>query len=275
MSGSIVEVPFQSDRLQAVRDGEAVWVVVRRVCDALGVDPEAQQARLTDKERSPWATTSVTQAVAADGKIRAVFAVDLDSLPMWLATISPKRVRPEARDKLIAYQKECARVLRDHFFGRQVAPPVASAETLTLLASTLERVTRLAEDAFALARDSSRRLDFIEQHVATGGRIPTPRLRQLKQDVKVLIEAEVAAGRWPTGPRRKDPARAARADIYRELGEATGWGGKANPWEELPATMEPVVRGVLRRRMRGLPKPSVARLHVVPDARQLPLGGLR
>ena len=46
---------------------------------------------------------------------------------MWLATIEPSRVKPEARDSLVAYQREAARVLRDHFLGRTAAhAPLAS-----------------------------------------------------------------------------------------------------------------------------------------------------
>jgi hypothetical protein len=47
----------------------------------------------------------------------------LDSFPMWLATIESSRVAEHVRPKLVKYQKECARVLRDHFFGTQVVTP--------------------------------------------------------------------------------------------------------------------------------------------------------
>lgn len=163
----------------------------------------------------------------------------------------------------------CNEVVRAVMQGGTVS---GDAAALASLASSVERVARLAESAFALARDSTRRLDFIEQHVATGGRIPAPNLRQLKQDIKALIAVEVAAGKWPTGPRRKDPARAARADIYRDLSEVTGWGGKANPWDELPATLEPAVRAVIRRRVRAV-RTTAPNLRLVEDPRQLTLKG--
>lgn len=113
---ALVEVPFHGDKLQAVQATGSVWVVVRRVCEALGIDESGQRQKLKEKA---WATTELISAVAEDGKVREAFAIHLDSLPMWLATIEPSRVRPEVRAKLIAYQRECARVLRDHFFGGQ------------------------------------------------------------------------------------------------------------------------------------------------------------
>lgn len=42
----------------------------------------------------------------------------LDALPMWLATIEPSRVAAEARPRLERFQLECAKALRDHFFGQ-------------------------------------------------------------------------------------------------------------------------------------------------------------
>jgi hypothetical protein len=48
--------------------------------------------------------------------------IDLDALPMWLATIESSRVAEPAREKLVRYQREAAAVLRDHFLGRREPP---------------------------------------------------------------------------------------------------------------------------------------------------------
>ena len=113
---SVQLVGFHGDQLQAVsrmEDGkEKVWVVVRRVCEALGVDESGQRQKLAEKA---WACTELISAHDATGRHQAIFCIDIDSLPMWLATMEESRVGPVARPKLIAYQKECARVLRDHF----------------------------------------------------------------------------------------------------------------------------------------------------------------
>jgi hypothetical protein len=67
--------------------------------------------------------------VAQDGNERELVMLDLDTLPMWLATIDSGRVREDVRPKLAKYQRECARVLRDHFFQRGRDPLVASLES--------------------------------------------------------------------------------------------------------------------------------------------------
>ena len=68
-------------------------MVVKRVGEALGVTEQGQGVKLKGK---PWATTTMIVAVAEDGKSRETFCLSLDSLPMWLATIEPARVKPAA-----------------------------------------------------------------------------------------------------------------------------------------------------------------------------------
>ena len=111
-------IKFQGDEIEAVREGTDVWVALRDPCRALGLDMEGQRQRLA---RSGWAGTCVMQ-VPSPGGPQATAMVHLDSLPMWLATVQASRVKAAVRPKLIAYQKDCARVLRDHYFG----PPVAA-----------------------------------------------------------------------------------------------------------------------------------------------------
>lgn len=116
MSG-LSKFHFDGDAIDVQMDGQDVYVSVRRVCDALGVDYPTQQTKLKEKE---WATIGLCPTVADDGKRRQMTMLHLDSLPMWLATIDAKRVKPEVRPKLLRYQRECAKVLADHFLGRRM-----------------------------------------------------------------------------------------------------------------------------------------------------------
>ncbi len=51
--------------------------------------------------------------------------ISLKSLPMWLATIDERKVKPDTRPKLVRYQKEVARVLTEHFFPSPRPAPEA------------------------------------------------------------------------------------------------------------------------------------------------------
>ena len=118
VSSSMVPFTFRGDELQVIRlpDGD-VGVPLRRLCEAVGVDPEGQRARLA---RTParWAVTFITKATGPDGKDYETAILARQSIPMWAATLDVSRlVSTEARDKVIAYQDECAEVLAEHFLG--------------------------------------------------------------------------------------------------------------------------------------------------------------
>lgn len=246
----ITTIRFDGDNLQTVREGERVWVVLKRACEALGIEAHGQAEKLKEKA---WATTQLICAVAEDGCNRELFCVDLDTLPMWLATIDVGRVRPEAREKLIAYQRECARVLRDHFFGGRTssAEIFAVAQALNAMAGHVKRVVDQVEHL-------TRQVAWLAQNIALGGAIAPAQLRHLRSEVKSIAALEVASGRFRS-------VRASSADLYREMGEMASWGGKGKPWTELPAQMAPVALAVLRVRR------SAAEKIVCSPARQLRL----
>lgn len=108
-------VPFMGHQLEAVEHDGKIWAVVKRICQNLGIDDRSQREKLSSL---PWATGVIITSVAADGKGREQFCVDLDTLPMWLATIHPGKVAAHAREALERYQQHCKQVLADHFLGR-------------------------------------------------------------------------------------------------------------------------------------------------------------
>lgn len=93
-------------------------------CGAPGLSAEAQRQRLADPDRCPWARGRTIVMMARDvrNRLHNTFCLDLDILPMWLATISVGHVRPELRTKIVAYQCECAEV-RPHLARRDRGQP--------------------------------------------------------------------------------------------------------------------------------------------------------
>lgn len=136
-SVAMVPIGFHGDTLEAVRSGSSVMVSVRRVCEALGLAPNGQIEKLKECR---WATSKMILSVANDGKIREVFCVDLESLPMWLAGITLSKVSPEIHPKLLAYQTECKKVLAAHFgirSGEGEAINAAALESIREMATTI------------------------------------------------------------------------------------------------------------------------------------------
>lgn len=108
----LVHIPFRDGEVLAVeRDGRP-WIVLRPAFESMGLAPDRQIDKLRSQE---WATTSVTEVVAEDGRTRAMVIADLRTFLMALATIPASRVSDAARPILVAYQREVADVIERHF----------------------------------------------------------------------------------------------------------------------------------------------------------------
>jgi hypothetical protein len=113
----IINYNFRGDALDVVRTSNGqVFVSVRRVCDALGINFARQSVKLWS---DPAATVGEMSTVGADGKRRHMLGIEVRSLPLWVATIHPNKVKASAREKLIEYKRDAAEVLADHFLGKR------------------------------------------------------------------------------------------------------------------------------------------------------------
>lgn len=178
---ALARVPFRGGHLLAAQvDGE-VFVPLLPVCEALGLDPSSQLAKL---KRKPWATVVMNTMVAGDGKARQLAAVDLRSLPLWLATIEPSRVRPEAREALVAYQREAAEVLFKHFLA-----PGAGVGRLD------PEVARLIEGkiAYLESRTSEQRGQIRKLQARLARSVPRGEVTALRYQIKHLEELQAFA----------------------------------------------------------------------------------
>ncbi len=123
------EVTFYDDELTAVRgDDEKIYVSIRRMCEALGVDRRGQMRRIRDHEvlvegyRRGGLISPPGKKGGGGRQEAALLRVDL--VPLWLSGISPNRVSEEIRPKLVRFLKEAANVLWEAFQeGRLTADP--------------------------------------------------------------------------------------------------------------------------------------------------------
>lgn len=189
MAHELVKFDFHGNELDVVRDGDDVWISVRRVCEALGIAHEPQMRKLDGK---PWARV-ITMITEAENKARREMSMmHLDALAMWLATIDADKVSPVARSKVIDFQCECARVLRDHFFPRTT--PIIVAPTYPVdvelvhgprIKDDLALCAEISDHAKMVARASGRSLQSV--HGVMRRRYRTPSI----YDVSRLFAAEM------------------------------------------------------------------------------------
>lgn len=128
------------DIVTVVRDGE-VFVPIKPVCDAIGIDVDAQRNELNADEFFNSVTAIIT-ATGADGKRYEMYCIRLRDVYGWLATINPGKVAPEAREAVARYRRECYDVLYEHFTGsmrRTIETNNAEIELLHTINSAITR----------------------------------------------------------------------------------------------------------------------------------------
>jgi hypothetical protein len=117
MNTQLSSVPFYGQSLFATLVNDVPHVALKPICENLGVDWEGQRQRIS---RQPVlkSTAVMIKAVAEDGKLRDMLMLPVKFLNGWLFGIDSNRVKPEIRDRLIAYQTECFEVLANHFMPK-------------------------------------------------------------------------------------------------------------------------------------------------------------
>ena len=111
-------VMFYSHPLIVVRleDGR-ICAVLRYLCHGLKLDPSGQLERIN--RRTALTAGLVRVQVNTAGGPQEMPAITLRVLPGWLYTIDENRVKPEAREDVIVFQRECTDVLAEHFAAKQ------------------------------------------------------------------------------------------------------------------------------------------------------------
>lgn len=202
------QVEFYGDELTAVlaEDGR-VYVPIRPICELIGVDWNGQRRRIN---RDPvlgeeLRTVDVTSTEGGRVVTRSVICLPLDYTNGFLFGLNADRVRPDLRDKVIRYQRECYRVLADAFLSpvTAVSPIDASDQVLMQLhnmalviaAATKEMMEarRLVQVSYQAAQDNSQRLDLAREY-----------MRGMNKRLK-LVEERTAVG--PLTPEQAEELR--------------------------------------------------------------------
>ncbi|MEB6438598.1 phage antirepressor N-terminal domain-containing protein [Raoultella ornithinolytica] len=139
---STINVPFHGTELYVINHNGEPYTPMKPIIDGMGMDWASQFTKL--KQRFKSTIVEITM-VAADGKSRSMTCLALRKLNGWLQTISPNKVKPEIRDRVIQYQEECDDVLYQYWTKGIVVNPrkvgrLSSATQLTPLRQTAERL---------------------------------------------------------------------------------------------------------------------------------------
>lgn len=147
-------VLFYEDEITAVvvqsGNERVVFVPLRPLCAYLGLDWSGQRQRIN---RDPVLSDAVRGVVVTPTPLddnpfanpQEMLCIPLDYLNGWLFGVNASRVKPELRERLITYQRECYRVLSRHF--------VTAPTPVTPTSTTLAQVEAMGLAIAALARE--------------------------------------------------------------------------------------------------------------------------
>ncbi|UQI38501.1 phage antirepressor N-terminal domain-containing protein [Citrobacter freundii] len=114
-----INVPFHGTELYVVNHNGEPYTPMKPIVEGMGMVWASQFVKL--KQR--FAKGVVEIEIPSVGGIQKMICLALRKLAAWLNTISPNKVKPEIRDRVIQYQDECDDVLYEYWTKGQVTNP--------------------------------------------------------------------------------------------------------------------------------------------------------
>ncbi|ECC9657057.1 phage antirepressor N-terminal domain-containing protein [Salmonella enterica subsp. enterica] len=114
-----INVPFHGAELYVIDHNGEPYTPMKPIVEGMGMDWKSQFIKI--KQRFSKGMVEITIPTA--GGIQKMLCLALRKLAAWLNTISPNKVRPEIRERVIRYQEECDDVLYEYWTKGQVTNP--------------------------------------------------------------------------------------------------------------------------------------------------------
>lgn len=115
-SVSTINVPFHGNNLYVVNFNGEPYVPMKPIVEGMGLTWQSQFEKL--KQRFSKGITEIV--IPSKGGEQSMLCLALRKLAGWLHTISPNKVKPEIRDKVIKYHEECDDVLYEYWTTGEV-----------------------------------------------------------------------------------------------------------------------------------------------------------
>ena len=148
---AVREVTFYGDVLLIALVGDVPYVAIRPIADFIGLDWSSQRQRIM-RDDILHEESKLVVMTGADGKQREMFSLPLELLPGWLFGVTPSKARPEYREKLTQYRRDCFRVLWRAFQTdlAQYSPRAATPSPLLEVRGLALAVAQMAEQQMEL-----------------------------------------------------------------------------------------------------------------------------
>lgn len=108
-----VLIPFRDQEVLSVVKDDKRYIVPKQICQNLDIDWEGQRQKI--QRDSVLSQGACVIKVPTPGGQQEAMCLPIEYLNGWLFGIDDSRVKPEIRDTVIAYKKECYLVLYEYF----------------------------------------------------------------------------------------------------------------------------------------------------------------
>ena len=137
----VQNISFNGQTVPVFTQNNQHYVAMKPICENIGLDWKAQYDRI--KRHAVLSEGMVMMTTPSKGGEQQTICLPLDYLNGWLFGVEANRVKPQIRESLLQYQRECFRVLNEHFNSRVGHPKPTRALPDGLTGEQIEAVKKL------------------------------------------------------------------------------------------------------------------------------------
>lgn len=114
MKNELAKVEFHNQEIIATIINGVPHVAMKPICENMGLNWDSQFRKIK-RNIVLSSVIAMMATTGSDGKKYKMLMMPLDYLNGWLFNIDVTRVKHEIKDKVLEYQRECFKVLSEHF----------------------------------------------------------------------------------------------------------------------------------------------------------------
>ena len=119
----VQNISFHGQTVPVFTQNNQHYVAMKPICENIGLDWKAQYDRI--KRHAVLSEGMVMITTPSKGGEQQTICLPLDYLNGWLFSVEATRVKPQIRESLLQYQRECFRVLNEYFNPKTSQPKLA------------------------------------------------------------------------------------------------------------------------------------------------------
>jgi len=162
------------------------YIPLKPICDQLGVDSSDQLVKLRKDERFDY---RIITSTGSDGKRYSMGCLGIDQLGGWLYLINPNRVKISVKPRLLRYQKELTKAIRDYVTtGVAISPNIKTQEN-ALMKQLLSAKDNELEQSRLIIEQQQSEINYVRNNVQS----PVPSVPVPPKSTRALINQHVRA----------------------------------------------------------------------------------